>query len=369
MTRISSEFVTPSLGSFMLAGKTGAGCLFTKEVIREGEYQHPVTPWDEPLRADREYLERVAANTNEAIAHGIDIPVPDTHNDKVADNKGFVRRAFVGEADDGSPALFTDVEILDTDILPKIGQTVRSVSGWFSPTGDGEWRPDGDRLRHVALTQYPVASRQANFVALDADGGVDSAQIKAPVLVPVLKENPPVKLNDTQIAALKALGIETDNLDEGTVDKLLDLAGKPPVKVEVEKEVTVPTEKALSVDVEKTPYFKDFRTERSKRLDAEVEDAEKAGKLDKNGGEAFRKLLGIDHAYALDDTGSAAAADAAEAARALVKSLPDNATVPLEKLADVSNVTESPKAKPDQIDPKKLAAEALDAAGMRKSTD
>ena len=124
MSQSHPNYVTNALGEFAFAGATGQGRLFRKEVIRAGTYQHPVNPWPEALDADRAYLERVALNTNEAIARGIQVPIPDTHNDKPEDNKGYVRRAFVDEVD-GEPALFIDAEIIDPETLPKVGNS------WF----------------------------------------------------------------------------------------------------------------------------------------------------------------------------------------------------------------------------------------------
>lgn len=364
-------FVTNAAGDFLFSGKTGAGALYKKEVIRAGTYQHPITPWPEPLSADRDYLERVAANTNEALSRGIEVPVPDTHTDKPEDNKGYVRRVYVEDVDEGGqnvPALVADVEFLDDDIVPKIGQTIRRVSGWFTPHGDGEWTPEGERLRHVALTNYPVASRQENFVALSEAAPVSSPdETKASVLT---REDPrpgdeQMQFSEQQIEAMRALGIELPEdgaVSEAVLDALIAKANVEPPKPEKPMGIDA-AGAALSISPD-TPFYAKYRGEAAKTLDTEINAAKEAGKLTEDGANAFRTLLSTDHAFALSDEGVAAPTDVAAAARALVAALPDNASVPVEKrLANAE--PEIQKNKPDDVDPAQLADDALKAAKLK----
>lgn len=370
---MSKPFVTNAAGDFLLAGKTGQGSLFKKEVIRKGEYQHPVTPWPDPLTADEAYLSQVAENTNEALSRGIEVPVPDTHSDKPGDNKGYVRRVYVEDVEENGlavPALFADVEIIDADTIPKVGETIRRVSGWFTPHGDGEWSPsEGDRLRHVSLTNYPVASRQGNFVALSGNGEVSSEEIKASVLV---RETPrpgedTMKFTETQIAAAKALGIELPEdgtVSEAALDALIAKATAEPPKPEMPMGIEAAGQ-ALSLTAKDT-YFSRYRGERDKNLDVEVTQAKASGRLNEAGAQAFRALIGTDHAFALSDEGTAVESDVAKAARDLIASLPEKASVPVGE-----GVTGDPVTPPaantddDKPDPKALAQDALKAAGMK----
>lgn len=348
-------------GAFQFAGTTQNGRLFRKELLREGEYQHPIRPWKQPLRATLAYLETVAVNSNAAIAAGVKIPVPDGHNDDAKDNAGFAVRFEVAPSESvpAVKALYSVVEITDPKYQEKVGRDIRDISVFLADFGSGTWKCPGDRVIHIALTNYPVASGHSNFVPLSLGSGVSSNRTNVPVLLSLGTQDPenePMKIP----AAIRALavkwGLTVAEDAEFTDAFATEFAAKAPVPV---APVTPPalTEadapKCLSVDAKTQRYFGEARKHRADAIKAKIEAASKEGKLTADMKAQFEALLGVDYAYTLSTEGAAVATNVVEAVEKILASIPANSIVPLQ-----ATTVEKPKNDPDPMSPEAAKAEA-----------
>jgi hypothetical protein len=142
------------------------GNLFLKEVLRAGEkWVHPVTK--KIVSFTRDELKGFADNFRRMTSQKIDVPVPDGHSYKAADNRGFTRGLHL----DGD-ALMGIVEIPDATTAEQLGKTITAVSASIDPNfTDREGNHLGAVIEHIALTPMPVVTGQGNFTRLTADDG------------------------------------------------------------------------------------------------------------------------------------------------------------------------------------------------------
>lgn len=374
------SFVLPPTGT---AFKAVGGNVFEKDVLVEGEYQHPINPWDDPLRATHEYIDRICANTNAAIKAGQRVYVPDGHSNKAKDNTGFSQE-FVSRFEDGKWRAKARIEIEDPAYVSKMGTTIKDVSPLIVnyPLGDG--KDLGERIAHVALVPDPVMPGQGNFVACSVTPGtLDTVDV--PVLRPVSQEPPAMKIKVTadNMKALSLSGTEVkvgDEVEVTVVEKALSVAH---AKVEAavtaqtvaekaladERAIPKPTvEKMLSVDVKNAPYFVEARTSRKLALNAVLDAAQSKGKINAAMRTAFEKVLSVRHGYALSEAGVAEIVDVAATAESILATIPDDAAVPIgeriaRKGADGSG---RPPNEPAAFDAKTQADKILEAGGFKK---
>jgi hypothetical protein len=351
--------------------------LFLKELLREGTYQHPLTPWPEPLVVTPSLIDEWVRSTNAAIAAGVDVWVPDTHSFRAEDNRGFVRRVFRATVagDPTVQALFGEVEITDPATAEQIGTSIRKVSVLLMDLADGVGNHFGERVVHVALTPSPVAPRQENFVALSIGSGT-TEPVQAPVLVPEQPGDNTMPFKPTEKIS-KALGIAltadvTAEAIEAGIDALLTRAETAEKGLADLKATPPPTvERLLSVDGTQ-PLFKRAHAAKAKSVALTIAAAKSAGKVNGAMEAALGTLLGIETGFALSADGAAAPVDVAQVVEALVDAIPANAVVPLnQQLKGTQPAAGQPSPSPDPFDtPEKARAEAdrmLKSAGFVKS--
>ena len=138
---------------------------FWKELIREGEWTNLDAGFT--LKVDRERLELWVRNFNDMAEAGIRVPVPWGHSYDPRDNAGFVDELELRE-----DALWGLLSIPNPEDAAKLGSTVWSVSVSINTNFvDGSGREWGEVIEHVALTNYPVVTDQADFVQAAARNG------------------------------------------------------------------------------------------------------------------------------------------------------------------------------------------------------
>jgi hypothetical protein len=349
-----TPFVIRSDGAFKTTKRLGR---YKKELLREGEYQHPTNPWPRPLRVDAAYLELVARNTKAGLDAGVKVPLPITHIDaeNPEANRGFWDDVEVEEREDGSKTLYGYVDVTDPDTDKRIGRELQDVSVYLDDWGSGTWKPEGDRLVHVALTQYPVASGHDNFVALSVGNSVDSKE------VPVLRREAAaderkntMKLSAQLREAAKALGVTLagDELDEEGL-KAIFLAAEPAETPPAPTADDVP--RLLSVDVEKERYFARAYAAEEKNAEGVVKAATDAGKLTADMAEAAKALLAVRHGYSLSADGKVEAVDVHDLVTKLLSAIPDKAVVPVEDKVNDKDLKNSAAAAPP-VKPKEFGA-------------
>lgn len=329
---------------------------FKKEVLREGRYQHPTTPWPSPLVVDEPYIDRVVAATNQAMQAGVDVWVPDGHSFKAEDNKGFVRRVYKGDTPQGTKAIFVELDIADDPIVSKIGNTITKVSALLHDHPDGKGNQYGERIVHVALTPSPVAHEQENFVALSTDGATS-----VPVLTPIEEAAMPFKPTEK---IHKSLGLDlTQDMTLDGIEKASDLLLQRALAAEA-KIATPPTvEKLLSVDVKQTPYFAQAHQDREALASVTLTAAKAKGKLNADMEKALSSLLRVQHGYSMSADGVAAPTDVRSLVTSLLNAIPDNAVVPLG--TQLSTAPGQPSKGPEPFDtPEKAKAEANRMLGL-----
>lgn len=349
------------------------GARFVKEVLREGTYQHPIKPWAQPLRATKDFLEALAARSNDALAHNIDVPIPDGHDDRAVDNAGWAKRFYVDRNTDGTFGLFIEADITDPAYAEKIKNgSINKVSVYIDAFGDGQYDPKGDRVIHVALTGYPVAAKQGGFIALSANSNKT-----VPVLTRLAaSESPMLTLS---LDRAKALGLtvpadakDSIEVNEAALSSLLGhidgekartdeavkaaLAAQKPAEFDPTPENVA---KALTVDVSKDRRFARAQTALANAVDAEVKLALVSGRITVPMGEQIKALLSAECAFALGVDGKASVLDVPAAVRALLALIPEKAMVPVVDRGGLT--TEPPKVETDTA----LAAKAAAEAGER----
>lgn len=372
------------LGSTGTAFSKAAGNVFRKDVLVEGEYQHPVQPWDTPLLVTKEYIERICSATNEAIKSGQRVYVPDGHSAKAKDNTGFATQ-FEPRFEDGKWRATASLTIEDPTYVAKVGSTIRDVSPLIVPYGLGDGKSFGERIAHVALVPDPVMPGQGDFVACSVESGTVET-----VEVPVLKSVPTepaamkIKVTDTNIKAL-ALSGETvkvgDEVEIAVLEKALGVSlGRVETAEKAAKDAAdalaaerakpAPTVvKMLSVDAKSTPYFAEAVTANQKALATTLDGAQARGKIDAKVRKSLEKILSVRHAFALSIEGAATTVDVVAEAEAILAAIPDNAMVPVGEAAikaGAAGASGRPANEPPAFDAKAAANEMLTKAGFKQ---
>lgn len=336
-------FALPPAGAAF--ARAGASNVFEKDVLIEGRYQHPVTPWDSPLDVTKAMIERVCAASNAAINAGQRVYIPDTHSNRAKDNTGFVQ-VFFPRLAEGTWRATARMEITDPAYVPKIGTTIKDVSPMLVPFPLGDGRSFGERIEHVALVPDPVMPGQSDFVRCSVGPGTVD-----PVEVPVLKRlslgEPPMKIKVTaaNVKALSLAGVAGKDGDEVEVtdaafERALSLAGEAESAKAAQKaaEDALAAEKAkpaptvarlLSVDPSGAPFFAEAQGAKAKALSATLDAASSKGKITAGMRKNLERLLSVRHGYALSTAGVAEAVDVAAEAEALLAGIPDQAVVPV----------------------------------------
>lgn len=152
---------------------------FAKDVVRVGEWIHPLT--GQAVEFDSERLQRLAKNTTAYLANGNKIPFPDGHSMKVKDNMGFWPGPFIVHRD----ALVAVVEPTDDEAKKKIldgsldGVSVYIETGVVDPKGNKY----DEVITHVCGTNYPVLTGQGDFLKL-SQGAADAVEAGLDLYIP-----------------------------------------------------------------------------------------------------------------------------------------------------------------------------------------
>lgn len=323
------------------------GRKYVKEVLREGSYQHPLRPWPTPLSATREYLESVAARTNAGLEADVGVPIPDGHDDTAKDTAGWATNFFVADNEDGTASLMAEMDITDSEYDRKISEgSITKVSVWLADHGDGQFDPGGDRVVHVALTPYPVASKQTGFVALSTGASI-------PILEPFTEA--PMKFS---IIASKAKGLGLTVADDVALDAQVEVEADTLVariealQTEAAEAATalaardaqpVDVKKALSVDPKTERFFTRSRDALLAAVGAEVDALLKSGRITLGMKDDVTALLTVEASYSLAADGAASECDVVGLARKILSSLPEQASVPVgERQTPASGTVEAP---------------------------
>ncbi len=187
------------------------GRLFRKEVLRAGDWIHPLTK--QQVEFSRADLSAIAAETNRLIAAGVKVPFPDGHDtSKAANNLGFWQ-AFSVEGD----RLFGVCEAADDKVAQALGTKMRDVSIYLeSEVVDSHGAKFSNAITHVCATQYPVIENQGNFIQLSRNG----AEAPVPVLRLASSQEKKMALNAHLVAIAASLALSTDGIaDDAALEK------------------------------------------------------------------------------------------------------------------------------------------------------
>lgn len=138
---------------------------FAKDVVRVGEWKHPVT--GQEVKFDRARLEKLSENTKRYLENGNKIPYPDGHSFKVKDNMGFWPGPFMVHGE----ALFAVVEPTDEEAKKMMldgSLDAVSVLIDFDVT-DPKGHKYEEVITHVCGTNYPVITEQGPFLKLSQE--------------------------------------------------------------------------------------------------------------------------------------------------------------------------------------------------------
>ncbi len=373
----------PPTTSFVAKGR-----LFRKEVLREGTYQHPVEPWDEPLVLGVDDIEALSESSNAAIEAGIRVWVPIGHTNDAEANRGYVRRFETGPSrlEEGQLSLYAIIDIRDPDTAEQIRRgEIEDVSVGIEDYGDHRGNQFGLRIGHVALVSDPVFSGQDSFVALSRRRGKTiSRRVLAYRSKPMRKMKRGLSLGDagtirpivkrrlslSPVArkAAKALGIEapskrvTQEDFDSFCEAIIERANKG---VEPGEATAV---KALSRSADAT--FAELHTERERGLTATVTDHVTKGRIPAAVSADVVALLNVRHGYALSAKGEASAVNVRETVEKILAAIPEGACVPIEdRLKALSIAGGKPPTAPAQFNAKEEVTSrlaSLKARGMTK---
>ena len=116
------------------------------------------------------------------LSSGLTVPVPCEHDfnahpmtpkEKLLNNAGWVKGYKLKDIDDPvrgkiKDVLFSEVEVLDPEIIKKLPRTIRWTSPWFNSFTDGAGKRWDNVISHLALTTRPRIAQQQPFPSIAA---------------------------------------------------------------------------------------------------------------------------------------------------------------------------------------------------------
>lgn len=158
------------------------GDVFTKKVITEGRWRHPVT--NKTLDVNRDRLDQWVGVFKQCQSADIGVPTPLGHTLEPDKNAGWVVDLEVREGE-SCAELWASMDIQDSNINEKIGKTIKGVSvgvvrNLQDVRPDDDIRDLGEGIEHIALTNMPVVQRMGDFVLLDRNGEKVEAEVYVP---------------------------------------------------------------------------------------------------------------------------------------------------------------------------------------------
>jgi hypothetical protein len=282
------------------------GAMFWKELIRPGDWTNAKAGFT--LNVDANRLAAWKANFDAMADAGIRVPVPWGHSYDPRDNAGFVEKI---ELRDGG--LWGRLHVPDDDDAAKLGTTVRGVSVSINPHFvDGSGRDWGEVIEHVALTNYPVVTDQADFV--QAEHGGEQRAIALERELPRMNTDGHGSEREDRMALAQRQGVEgEDGAAEAIAARFesltAELASCQSELLELRAE-HVDEDTARSPSGPRTPTTDNRRPDPDPRLreleheraDRDVDDALRLGKFTRPAAVALRRLLdaGVAASYAMD---------------------------------------------------------------------
>lgn len=194
---------------------------FKKDLIREGEYTHPVFEWS--LDVDKERLEKRAKHFSQMKTNGVDVEVVVDHSFSADDVRGYCLDMMVEQVPDKDGelvwTLFGMLEMRGDGI--ELAQTVKNVSIAVDRNfKDGEGRNYGEVLSHIAIVQQPVVPGQDEFMPIAASGA--SRPDGIPIMVKKLSRSNDMKLSKEFLEKVKGvLGDGVEITEENAMELML----------------------------------------------------------------------------------------------------------------------------------------------------
>ncbi len=301
------------------------GQTFWKELIREGRWINVGAGFT--LQVDDDRLGRWERNFREMADAGIRVPVPWGHSYDPRDNAGFVEEI---ELRDGS--LWGLLNVPHEDDAGKVGSTVRAVSVSINPDFvDGSGRRWGEVIEHVALTNYPVVSKQENFIQAADDGeGRRAVALELDGGQSTMDDGP-----DGESAGPKDVEPETQDADPAEVEG----AEHEAVVSEPETENAEPATYNAELGTRNSELTNRLYQLELERAEHEVDEALRLGKFTRPAAEALRQLIaaGIERRYSFDAAGPDGL-DVAEAALSIIANTVPGAAVDMTEHTQVHPV-------------------------------
>jgi hypothetical protein len=144
---------------------------FWKEMIHAGNYVHPTRGY--ALDVDQDRLQRWAATGQKMLAAGVPVPINCDHSDRARDVVGYVMQFKL----DGDQLLGL-CQFIGPDAALTAARNWVSVG--INPNfTDGQARPWGEAIVHLALTPVPVVPDQGGFLAAARDSDIGDMLILA----------------------------------------------------------------------------------------------------------------------------------------------------------------------------------------------
>jgi len=139
----------------------GAG-LYVKDVIRDGEWVHPLT--NSLIKVTPDTRKSIESNMKNFLAAGNKVPMPDGHSSQSENNKGWWPGPFIAMGED----VLGLAQPLDQQTIKQMSDgTIDAVSvSWWHQYMDSGGKMYENIFEHVCLTNYPVITKQRKFVAL-----------------------------------------------------------------------------------------------------------------------------------------------------------------------------------------------------------
>lgn len=138
---------------------------FAKDIVRVGEWIHPVT--GQEVKFDRARLQKLAANTARYLENGNKIPFPDGHSFDAMKNLGDWPGPFIVHED----ALVGVVQPKAAGVAEKLSDgSIDAVSAYIDvDVTDPKGNSYDEVITHVCATPYPVITGQKEFQKLSRE--------------------------------------------------------------------------------------------------------------------------------------------------------------------------------------------------------
>lgn len=225
---------------------------FKKDMIRVGEYVHPVHGWK--LNVTPERLQRWLTNFKAMQENGVDVEFPLDHSLSAEKNLGYVVDAMIEPDANGTLTMFGIIEVTGKDAI-SIVQKNKNVSVWVAKDyKDGEENYYGEVIKHCAVVQQPVVPGQADFIPIAASeqGGINEIKTYYQGSTDMKKE---------QLEKLKSMfGLGEDATEENILSLIETSTKEKAVLLKKSQDEVLSVKSQLSKDKAASQLFQDPNT-------------------------------------------------------------------------------------------------------------